>query len=190
MFEFLRNDNWYANNFFTNAAGQPRGPFHQNSSGRRWRPIVHNRRFFFGDYQGTRRASKTGSSISDVTPGSIACGRFFQVGTVIYDPASRRIGPTAGHRRSPSRQPHPENRMNASSVASKVWVRCLILERRARSRGISSTRPPVLKHGPGDIRVDQSISASDNLSHDSPFQQSTPGWESYPGFIGGVRTQS
>ena len=33
LFEFLRNNDLDANNFFTNAAGQPRAPFHQNQFG-------------------------------------------------------------------------------------------------------------------------------------------------------------
>src|SRR5256885_15796299 len=59
VFEFLRNDKLDANNFLTNAAGQPRAPFHQNQfGGAVGGPIGHNRTFFFGDYQGTRRTSK------------------------------------------------------------------------------------------------------------------------------------
>ncbi|HLH30248.1 MAG TPA: TonB-dependent receptor, partial [Terriglobia bacterium] len=47
IFEFLRNDDLDANNFFTNAAGKPRTPFHQNQFGGVFGgPIVHNRTFF------------------------------------------------------------------------------------------------------------------------------------------------
>jgi hypothetical protein len=54
-FEFLRNDDFDANNYFTNLAGLPRSPFHQNQfGGTLGGPIIHNRVFFFGDYQGTR----------------------------------------------------------------------------------------------------------------------------------------
>src|SRR6185437_16060624 len=70
LFEFLRNDVLDANNFFTNAAGQPRPPFHQNQfgfalGGPVWIPKVyngHNRTFFFADYQGFRQSTSGGAN--------------------------------------------------------------------------------------------------------------------------------
>jgi hypothetical protein len=47
IFEFLRNDDFDANNFFTNLAGIPRAPFHQNQFGGTFGgPIIRNRLFF------------------------------------------------------------------------------------------------------------------------------------------------
>src|SRR5436190_394987 len=93
-FEFLRNDHLDANNFFTNAAGQPRSAFHQNQFGGAFGgPIIHNRTFFFADYQGTRQSSGGGSSIRDIPPAALRAGDFSQAGVTIYDPSSRRIGP-------------------------------------------------------------------------------------------------
>src|SRR3954451_13566011 len=64
VFEFLRNDHLDANNFFTNAAGQPRAAFHQNQfGGALGGPVIHNRTFFFADYQGTLQSSSAGRSI-------------------------------------------------------------------------------------------------------------------------------
>ena len=58
LFEFLRNNDLDANNFFTNAAGSRRAPFHQNQfGGAVGGPIIHNRTFFFADYQGTRQTT-------------------------------------------------------------------------------------------------------------------------------------
>ena len=107
-FEFLRNDNLDANNFFTNAAGSPKPPFHQNQfGGVLGGPIVHNRTFYFADYQGTRQAYVGGSSISRHTDGRFPHGRFFQSGRGHLRP---RLAPDrsnrAGHRKSPSRQHH------------------------------------------------------------------------------------
>src|SRR3954451_3121884 len=63
-FEFLRNNKLDANNFFTNAAGQPRAAFRQNQfGGAIGGPVVHNRTFFFADYQGTLQSSSAGRSI-------------------------------------------------------------------------------------------------------------------------------
>src|SRR6266568_251184 len=94
LFEFLRNNVLDANNFFTNAAGQPRAPFHQNQFGAAvGGPVIHNKTFFFADYQGTRQTSASGSSITDVPPAALRGGDFSKVSTVIYDPGTRRVGP-------------------------------------------------------------------------------------------------
>src|SRR5262249_24026623 len=94
VFEFLRNNILDANNFFTNAAGLPRAPFHQNQfGGAIGGPIIHNKTFFFADYQGTRQTTSVGSSIRDVPPGVLRSGDFSGVATTIYDPDTRQPGP-------------------------------------------------------------------------------------------------
>jgi hypothetical protein len=56
LFEFLRNDKFDANNFFTNAAGLPRAAFRQNQYGGVFGGrIIKDRTFFFVNYQGTRQ---------------------------------------------------------------------------------------------------------------------------------------
>jgi hypothetical protein len=76
VFEFLRNNNLDANNFFTNAAGLPRAPFHQNQFGAAMGgAVVQNRAFFFADFQGTRQATSAGSSIRDVPPIALRGGK-------------------------------------------------------------------------------------------------------------------
>jgi hypothetical protein len=62
LFEFLRNSDLGANDFFNNLAGNPRVPFHMNQFGGSigapiWIPKVYNgknRTFFFFNYEGTR----------------------------------------------------------------------------------------------------------------------------------------
>ena len=57
LFEFLRNNVLDSNTFFNNTAGQPNPPFRQNQFGFTvGGPIIKNRTFFFGDYQGFRIA--------------------------------------------------------------------------------------------------------------------------------------
>lgn len=95
VFEFLRNNDLDANNFFTNAAGQRRAPFHQNQfGGAIGGPIIHNRTFFFADYQGTRQTTSAGSAITDVPPATLRNGDFSQVKTPIFDPGTRNVGPS------------------------------------------------------------------------------------------------
>jgi hypothetical protein len=62
VWEILQNDKLNANRWETNRAGQNRGPFRQNQfGGAIGGPILKNKLFFFGDYQGTRIASSGGS---------------------------------------------------------------------------------------------------------------------------------
>ena len=71
VFEFLRNDKLDANNFFTNAAGQPKAEFRQNQPGGSFGGrILRNRTFFFMDYEATRRRTGASANISDVPPSS------------------------------------------------------------------------------------------------------------------------
>ncbi len=55
VWEFLRNDKLNANTFFNNLNGVSRPGFQRNEFGATiGGPIVRNRTFFFGDYQGIR----------------------------------------------------------------------------------------------------------------------------------------
>lgn len=101
-FEFLRNSALDARGFFE-APDQPKAPFKQNQfGGTLGGPIVKNKLFFFGDYQGTRVSAATTSIQSVPQPAEIG-GDFSallgsQVGTdpldhavyqnEIFDPAS------------------------------------------------------------------------------------------------------
>lgn len=66
VFEILQNDKLDANRWEFNKAASVRGPFKQNQfGGAMGAPILKNRLFIFGDYQGTRIAS-TGGSIQNL----------------------------------------------------------------------------------------------------------------------------
>ena len=108
VFEFLRNDKLDANNFFTNAAGQPRPAFHQNQFGAALGgPIVHNRTFFFADYQGTRQSQRGRQFDQRHPPAALRAGDFSKAGV---DDLRSRLAPDrsdrAGHCGSASRQHH------------------------------------------------------------------------------------
>ena len=56
VFEFLRNDDFNANDFFLNQAGRPRAELKQNLfGGSVGGPVIKDKLFFFGSYQGVRQ---------------------------------------------------------------------------------------------------------------------------------------
>lgn len=62
LFEFVRNDILNANDFFLNRNGRPRPIMKQNQfGGTLGGPIVKDKFFFFGSYQGTRQVIGLGS---------------------------------------------------------------------------------------------------------------------------------
>lgn len=63
LYEFFRNDQLNANDFFRNRAGQPRGVLKQNQfGGGVGGPVIKDRLFFFFSYQGTRQVNGVASN--------------------------------------------------------------------------------------------------------------------------------
>lgn len=188
-FEFLRNNDLDANNFFTNAAGKPKAPFHQNQfGGAAGGPIIRNKTFFFGDYQGTRQNTSAGSSVTDVPPAALRAGDFSSVTTPIYDPSTRRIGPSGLVIADPfPGNLIPANRLNPSSVAIAGLVPLPNFGTPgALARNFFYQPARFFNTDQGDIRVDQTLSSRDNLfGRYSIVESSAPAVGSFPGFIGG-----
>jgi len=188
-FEFLRNADLDANNFFTNAAGKSRAPFHQNQfGGVLGGPIVHNRTFFFADYQGTRQSSVSGSSISDVPPAALRSGNFSSLSTIIYDPGTRRLGPSGTVIGSPfPRNIIPSAEINATSAAilSLVPLPNFGLPG-AVARNYFYQAPQSSTTDQGDIRLDEMISQRNTIfGRFSISNNYQPAVGTFPGFIGG-----
>lgn len=93
LWEVLQNDKLDANRWEFNKAGTARGPFKQNQFGAAaGGPIIKNRFFIFGDYQGTRIAS-TGGSIQN-----LGYGGFYTIPTqaMVRGDFSSLLGPQIG----------------------------------------------------------------------------------------------
>ena len=188
-FEFLRNDQLDANNFFTNAAGKSRSPFHQNQfGGVLGGPIVHNKTFFFADYQGTRISQLTGSSLSDVPPAPLRTGNFSSVATTIYDPGTRHIGPAG----TVIASPFPGNIIPSAEInpTSAAILNLIPLPNfgspGAVARNFFYQAPQSSNTDQGDIRIDQIVSAQNSFfGRFSISNNSQPAVGSLPGFIGG-----
>lgn len=188
-FEFLRNDKLDAKNFFTNAAGQPKGKFRQNqfgaaAGGRIWRDHT----FFFTDYEGTRVRQQSGSSILDVPPADYRTGDFSRYNNLIYDPSARRLGPAG----TVISTPFPNNRIpqaqiNATSAAIAQLVPLPNFGAAgAQSRNFFRQRPNQYRGDRGDLRLDHRLTANNNLyARYSLWNQRQPIPGAFEGFIGG-----
>lgn len=102
LFEFLRNEDLNANDFFFNRAGQPRGLLRQNQfGGTIGGPIIKDKLFFFGSYQGTRQLNgiSTSCSSSFVEPpltnnrSAAALGALFAGQRGLYQTLLGNVGP-------------------------------------------------------------------------------------------------
>ncbi len=98
-FEILQNTELDANRWENNLAGVQRNPFKQNQfGGAVGAPIIKNKLFIFGDYQGTRIKTAGGSiqnlgygGFYQIPTAAMRIGDFSGVGAPIYDPNSTRV---------------------------------------------------------------------------------------------------
>jgi hypothetical protein len=87
LYEFLRNNALDANDYFTKAAGNPTPPFKRNQfGGSAGGPIIKNKTFIFGDYEGLRQSKGIPTNVT--VPSDAARG-----GALVYDPVA---GPSNG----------------------------------------------------------------------------------------------
>ena len=86
VFEFLRNSQFDANNWFANRANRAKPDLKQHQFGATLGgPIFKDKTFFFADYQGFRNT--TGQSYSSTVPSlAMRQGDFSELSRVIYDP--------------------------------------------------------------------------------------------------------
>jgi hypothetical protein len=179
--EFLRNDNMDAADFFQNANRIPRGEFKQNQFGvAAGGPIVRNKTFIFGDYEGTRIRQAAGrngtvptalqraSGFTDFSDLIVlqsgtrtdAAGRTFPLGTV-FDPSTTRQA-SGGY----VREPFENNRIPASRLSPNA-VKLLELYPSPTSGTLANNyfanRPVTDNVDSFDVRVDHLFSERDSV---------------------------
>jgi hypothetical protein len=180
VYEFLRNSDMDANNFFNNANGAPIAPFKQNQFGfSTGAPILipkvyngKNRTFFFFDYQGTR--IRTGQTfLATVPTDAMRQGNFSPVNGVafntIYDPTTGTINSSGD---AVGRSPFPGN-IIPQSRWNPIAAKLLSMFPEPDTPGEFNNFGPANNYlsnpvEPNDVnqldlRIDQKISDSDSI---------------------------
>jgi hypothetical protein len=189
FFEFLRNNVFDANNYFTNLAGLPRPPFHQNQFGATLGgPILKKKLFFFVDYQGTRQSTRSGNSISSLPPAAFRTGDFSSSPIKVYNPTTRHIGPNG----TVVASPFPNNRIPTSMLnqTALAIVNMIPMPNFGNpgdlSRNYFYQAPQFSNTDQGDVRIDYTVSSKNTLYGSfSKSNNTKPAVGTFPGFLGG-----
>jgi hypothetical protein len=166
VWEFLRNDKLNASQFFNNANGIARPPFRRNEFGATaGGPIVKNKTFFFGDYQGIRLAQPQTylSTIPTLAQRQmVETGNFGALGVPIYNPYSTTTQPDG----SVLRNPFPGNQIPVNLLdPAAVKLTQLLPTPTTPAASNNYVFNPALTQRTDqfDIRVDQNIGGSDRI---------------------------
>jgi hypothetical protein len=175
LFEYLQNTDLDANRWENNLASAPRPPLQQNQFGATaGGPIIKNKLFMFGDYQGTKIAT-AGGVIQNLgyggfytipTPAEIA-GNFNNVAT-IYDPTTTVCNAGTG---TCTRTPYPNNQIPTNQMdpaAAKIAAlypapNQTILPGNYPNNDYYAVTAGGLRTDQGDGRVDYKIDEKDSL---------------------------
>ena len=163
-FELLRNNDFDARNFF-NAVGTPQPEYHQNQfGGSMGGPIIHNKVFFFADYEGFRKLQGTTTSVNTVPTAAERGGNFSGIPQAIYDPATLVAAP--GTASGYTRQPFAGNIIPASRfdpVTSRV-IQAYPLPSVATLANNQFTNPVLGQNNDtGDGRIDWNLNANNTI---------------------------
>jgi hypothetical protein len=163
-FELLRNNDFDARNFF-NAVGTPQPEYHQNQfGGSMGGPIIHNKVFFFADYEGFRKLQGTTTSVNTVPTVAERGGNFSGIPQTIYDPASLVAAP--GTASGYTRQPFPGNIIPANRfdpVTARV-IQAYPLPSLATLANNQFTNPVLGQNNDtGDGRIDWNLNANNTI---------------------------
>jgi hypothetical protein len=159
---FLRNDRLDANNFFSERAGQKKPPFKQNQfGGAIGGPIIRNKTFFFGDYDGFRQ--RVGRVFVNTVPTvKMRQGDFSELPGAIYDPLTTVVLPGGGIRREPfPGNVIPQNRWDP--VTAKLMNAYPMPSSSALSNNLVTSPTRTQDWNQFDVRVDHAQSDRNNF---------------------------
>ncbi len=153
-YEFLRNEALDANNFFSNRAGAKKPPFRQNQfGGAIGGPIIKNKTFFFGDYDGFRQ--RLGRLFVNTVPTvKMRQGDFSEVTAGIFDPATTVQTGTTFTRQQFANNLIPQNRWDA--VTAKLINAYPLPTSSALVNNLVTTPKRAQDWDQYDVRVDHS----------------------------------
>jgi hypothetical protein len=196
IWEFVRNEKFDANNFFSNAGGTPRQPFKQNQFGFTLGgpvviPKIHNGRnktFFFVDYEGLRRATSASSSLRDIPPPAFRTGDFSSYKPRIYDPRARVRGANG----LVTSMPFPNNQIPAAQLnAGAAATLALLPQPNFGAPGAQASNFLFIAGQPFDsnqydIRIDHTFSDKNTMfGRYSRSLQTNVNPGNFTGFLGG-----
>jgi hypothetical protein len=189
LFEFLRNNVLDANNYFTNLAGLPRAPFHQNQFGATLGgPVLKKKLFFFVDFQGTRQSTRAGSSIINLPPAAFRTGNFSGTTVKVFDPATRHVGPNGNviATQFPGNVV-PLSRLNPTALAIVGLIPGTNFGNPGDlSRNYFYQASQYTNTDQGDVRIDYNLTAKNTLYGSFSKSNATqPAVGSFAGFLGG-----
>ncbi len=163
--EFVRNTDFNANNFFSNLANIPRPAFHRNQFGfTLGGPIRKSKTFFFTDYEGIRAAQPltTTSTIPTLAEDQmVETGNFGAFPSTIYNPYSTTTVGTAT-----TRNAFPGNQITSTyldPVAAKVAALMPAPQISGAANNYTYNGTETQDTNQFDVRIDQTLRSSDNL---------------------------
>ncbi|MBM3749159.1 MAG: carboxypeptidase regulatory-like domain-containing protein, partial [Acidobacteria bacterium] len=180
LFEFFRNDKLNANNWQRNWQGNPRSPIRWNVfGGTVGGPVIRDKMFFFGDYQGIRRNTPPSVGTISVIPDEYRRGDFSRFTTQLYDPLTTTA---AGIRQPFANNQIPVARRNvvATNLFNSTDLYPAPLNSELRFNQLNSSKSQMITDQ-YDAKIDAKLTEKDDFSaRYSWSRQLLPGKNSFP----------
>jgi hypothetical protein len=168
-FEFLRNDILNARDFFLPAATGPKATFKRNVfGGTVGAPIIKDKTFIFGSYQGARRREGQSAGQLTVLSKPERTGDFSDLctpggGNAGFDSSGNCQTTNGTQLFNPNGNPYPFNQVPVNPVSANYIAKYVPLPN-IGSNGFISSNSAATNEDQGILRVDHNLSSRDTLS--------------------------